>query len=143
MENQSRNSNTALWVIVTVLACILTGTIVFAFSYAEQRKKLYEVKDAMCDTTHIAEIPIATIDEVVEYREEMRKDAFLDSVYMHMPEVALRAILQKYGTEISGFDIAEEYLRNPEENNDVQLGARIQKEITIKQDSIKADSSKL
>lgn len=143
MENQSRNSNTALWGIVTVLACILTGTIVFAFSYAEQRKKLYEVKDAMCDTTHIAEIPIATIDEIVEYREEMRKNAFLDSVYMHMPEVALRAILQKCGTEISGFDIAEEYLRNPEKYNDVQLGARIQKEITIKQDSIKADSSKL
>lgn len=142
MENQSRNSNTALWVIVTVLACILTGVIVFAFSYAEQRKKLYEVQDAMCDTTQVIKY-VTTIDEIVEYREEMRKNAFLDSVYMHMPEVALRAILQKYGTEITGFDIAEEYLRNPEKYNDVQLGAKIQKEITTKQDSIKADSSKL
>ena len=142
MENQGRNSNTALWVIVMVLACILTGVIVFAFSYAEQRKKLYDVQDAMCDTTQVVEY-VTTIDEIVEYREEMRKNAFLDSVYMHMPEVALRAILQKYGTEITGFDIAEEYLRNPEKYNDVQLGAKIQKEITTKQDSIKADSSKL
>lgn len=141
MENQVKSSNTALWVVVVILAAIVAGILVFMFQHENKRNTLKQQLNTVQVDSVTSEYVAPTVDDVVYYREQLRRDKYLDSIYINMPEVALRAILQEYGTDISGFDIAEAYLRNPEKYKNIKQGADIQTEIIKKQENVTLQDS--
>lgn len=141
MENQVKSSNAALWVVVVILAAIVAGILVFMFQHENKRNALKQQLEVAMQDSVTSEYVAPTVDDIVYYREQLRRDKYLDSVYINMPEVALRAILQEYGTDISGFDIAEAYLRNPEKYKNIKQGADIQTEIIKKQENVTLQDS--
>lgn len=141
MENQVKNSNTGLWVMVVILAMILAGIIVFMFHHESNRvNELSNVEDTILVDSAECELP--TVDGIVEYRNVIKYNLKLDSTYLNMPEVALRAILQEYGTTLDANSIAEIYLQNPEKYKNIKTGADIQKTIMEKPNLISDDSLK-
>lgn len=66
-----------------------------------------------------------TINDVLEYRNYIIECNYYDSVFLHMPDIPLIAILMKYGTDMSQTDIAKEYLKNRKYYDDVSFGAQI------------------
>lgn len=141
MENQVKNNNTGLWVMVVILAMILAGIIVFMFHHESNRvNELSNVEDTILVDSAECELP--TVDGIVEYRNVIKYNLKLDSTYLNMPEVALRAILQEYGTTLDANSIAEIYLQNPEKYKNIKTGADIQKTIMEKPNLISDDSLK-
>lgn len=141
MENQVKNNNTGLWVMVVILAMILAGIIVFMFHHESNRvNEPSNVEDTISVDSTECELP--TVDGIVEYRNVIKYNLKLDSTYLHMPEVALRAILQEYGTTLDANSIAEIYLQNPEKYKNIKTGADIQKTIMEKPNLISDDSLK-
>ena len=141
MENQVKNSNTGLWVMVVILAMILAGIIVFMFHHESNRvNEPSNVEDTILVDSAECELP--TVDGIVEYRNVIKYNLKLDSTYLNMPEVALRAILQEYGTTLDANSIAEIYLQNPEKYKNIKTGADIQKTIMEKPNLISDDSLK-
>lgn len=141
MENEVKNSNTGLWVTVVILAMIIAGIIVFMFHHENARvNELSNVEDTISVDSTECELP--TVDGIVEYRNLIKYNLKLDSTYLNMPEVALRAILQEYGTTLDANGIAEIYLQNPEKYKNIKTGADIQKTIMEKPNLISDDSLK-
>ena len=141
MENQVKNNNTGLWVMIVILAMILAGIIVFMFHHESNRvNELSNVEDTVLVDSTEYELP--TVDGIVEYRNVIKYNLKLDSTYLNMPEVALRAILQEYGTTLDANSIAEIYLQNPEKYKNIKTGADIQKTIMEKPNLISDDSLK-
>lgn len=141
MENQVKNNNTGLWVMVVILAMILAGIIVFMFHHESNRvNELSNVEDTILVDSAECELP--TVDGIVEYRNVIKYNLKLDSTYLNMPEVALRAILQEFGTTLDANSIAEIYLQNPEKYKNIKTGADIQKTIMEKPNLISDDSLK-
>ena len=75
------------------------------------------------DTTTYTE-PV-TIDDILQFRKDIKEQSRYDSIFMNMPDVALIAILMKGGTEMSNSDIAKEYLQNRKDYDNVEFGAQI------------------
>lgn len=71
----------------------------------------------------------ATIQDVLVLRNNILDQMYYDSVFYHMPEPALIAILMKYGTDMSNYDIGREYIMHKADYDKVELGATIQKTI--------------
>lgn len=141
MENQVKNNNTGLWVIVVILAMIIAGIVVFMFHHENTRvNEPSNVEDTILVDSTECELP--TVDGIVEYRNLIKYNLKLDSTYLNMPEVALRAILQEYGTTLDANSIAEIYLQNPEKYKNIKTGADIQKTIMEKPNLISDDSLK-
>lgn len=66
-----------------------------------------------------------TIQDVLDMREQEREYRYLDSVYMDIPNIALIAILMRFGTDMSHTDISKEYLLNRKNYDNVEFGAQI------------------
>lgn len=140
MEKQ-KNKMAVIAMIISILAIILCG-----FSIAAHLGVTSKIKNALnpdkvesvqiTDTTTYAE-PV-TIDDILQFRRDIKEQSRYDSIFMNMPDVALIAILMKGGTEMSNSDIAKEYLQNRKDYDNVEFGAQIND--TYKQNKITPDS---
>src|SRR5574344_35521 len=61
----------------------------------------------VCDSDSVIQEP--TIKEIFEEREDVKHQAYVDSVYLNMPMPILISILQAYGTTLTFEDIVNEY----------------------------------
>lgn len=66
-----------------------------------------------------------TIEDVLQFRKDILDAEYHDSVFLHMPEIPLIAILIKKGTQLSNYEIAKEYLSNRKYYDDVEFGSQI------------------
>lgn len=138
---ESKNKMGLLSLFISILAILVSG-----FSVIMHFDALGKIKNAISpdkvesvqisDTTMYTE-PV-TIDEVLQFRRDIKEQTSYDSIFMNMPDVALIAILMKGGTDMSNSDIAKEYLQNRKDYDNVEFGAQIN--AIYKQNKIEPDS---
>ena len=118
-----------VWVVVTILALIgMIGAVIYAerenianFLNGVNQEEVQE------DPQVIIEEPVATIQDILDMREQMREDRRIDSVFLAMPKVVLIDILMQHGTSLSIKDMIYIYESNTSTYNTVLSGARAQK----------------
>ena len=118
-----------VWVVVTILALIgMIGAVIYA-----ERKNVANFlngvnqEEVQEDPQVIIEEPVATIQDILDMREQMREDRRIDSVFLAMPKVVLIDILMQHGTSLSIKDMIYIYESNISTYNTVLSGARAQK----------------
>lgn len=118
-----------VWAVLITLALIgMMGAIIYAerenianFLNGVNQEEVQE------DPQVIIEEPVATIQDILDMREQMREDRRVDSVFLAMPKVVLIDILMQHGTSLSIKDIIYIYESNTSTYNTVLSGARAQK----------------
>lgn len=147
-------SNTKFAILLITVIILIAGGTLFMYEMNKEKYPNYTeytdnipVENMEVDSQNI--VQNVTIDDVLETRKEILKCQYYDSVFLHMPETPLIAVLMKLGTDVSNAEIAREYLNNKKLYDNVQLGAQI-KEMRKKQfepDSLpkqpKLDTTKL
>lgn len=86
-----------------------------------------------------------TIEEMLQFREVLKEDRKIDSIFLAMPDIALTGVLIRLGTNVSTKTIVKEYLDNIQYYNNLQLGAAINnaiKDMNISPNYIITDSFK-
>lgn len=63
-------------------------------------------------TGTIEQVVAPTVQEVLQRRESMRLDKYVDSVFLVMPEQVLTQILVTKGTDLSNYEIVSIYISN-------------------------------
>lgn len=118
-----------VWVVLITLALIgMMGAIFYA-----ERKNIANFlngvnqEEVQEDPQVIIEEPVATIQDILDMREQMREDRRVDSVFLAMPKVVLIDILMQHGTSLSIKDMVYIYESNTSTYNTVLSGARAQK----------------
>lgn len=118
-----------VWVVLITLALIgMIGAIFYA-----ERKNIANFlngvnQEEVQEDAHITiEEPVATIQDILDMREQMREDRRVDSVFLAMPKVVLIDILMQHGTSLSIKDMIYIYETNTSTYNTVLSGARAQK----------------
>lgn len=114
-----------VWVVLITLALIgMMGAII----YAERKNIANFLNGVNQEDAHITiEEPVATIQDILDMREQMREDRRIDSVFLAMPKVVLIDILMQHGTSLSIKDMIYIYESNTSTYNTVLSGARAQK----------------
>ena len=136
MEEKS-SKNWLLWLIITILACAVTGLVVYNNIDSIDRMMSGPSSESQI-ISELAEDTIPetySIAEILQWREHTKELQRIDNVYLNMPEVILIDILLQHGTSLSSADIVYIYESNPETYNLVQSGARAQQYL----DSIKVN----
>lgn len=118
-----------VWAVLMTLALIgMMGAIIYAerenianFLNGVNQEEVQE------DPQVIIEEPVATIQDILDMREQMREDRRVDSVFLAMPKVVLIDILMQHGTSLSIKDMIYIYESNTSTYNTVLSGARAQK----------------
>lgn len=118
-----------VWVVLITSALIgMIGAIIYAerenianFLNGVNQEEVQEEPQV------IIEEPVATIQDILDMREQMREDRRVDSVFLAMPKVVLIDILMQHGTSLSIKDIIYIYESNTSTYNTVLSGARAQK----------------
>lgn len=118
-----------VWAVLITLALIgMMGAIIYAerenianFLNGVNQEEVQE------DPQVIIEEPVATIQDILDMREQMREDRRVDSVFLAMPKVVLIDILMQHGTSLSIKDMIYIYESNISTYNTVLSGARAQK----------------
>lgn len=64
------------------------------------------------ETDTIEQIIAPTVQEVLQWRENMRLDKYVDSVFLVIPEQVLTQILVTKGTDLSNHEIVSIYISN-------------------------------
>lgn len=64
------------------------------------------------ETDTIEQVVAPTVQEVLQWRESMRLDKYVDSVFLVMPEQILTQILVTKGTDLSNREIVSIYISN-------------------------------
>lgn len=64
------------------------------------------------ETNTIEQVVAPTVQEVLQWRESMRLDKYVDSVFLAMPEQVLTQILVTKGTDLSNREIVSIYINN-------------------------------
>lgn len=141
MESQNKNG-----LIYALIFSIIAFIVSIGTAISVRTNIMDDIKDAInpdkvesvqtTDTTTYTE-PV-TIDDILQFRKDIKEQSRYDSIFMNMPDVALIAILMKRGTEMSNSDIAKEYLQNRKDYDNVEFGAQIND--TYKQNKITPDS---
>lgn len=118
-----------VWVVLITLALIgMMGAIIYA-----ERENIANFlngvnQEEVQEDAHITiKEPVATIQDILDMREQMREDRRIDSVFLAMPKVVLIDILMQHGTSLSIKDIIYIYESNTSTYNTVLSGARAQK----------------
>jgi hypothetical protein len=118
-----------VWVVLITLALIgMMGAIIYA-----ERENIANFlngvnQEEVQQDAHITiEEPVATIQDILDMREQMREDRRIDSVFLAMPRVVLTDILMQHGTSLSIKDMIYIYESNTSTYNTVLSGARAQK----------------
>lgn len=64
------------------------------------------------ETDTIEQVVAPTVQEVLQWRESMRLDKYVDSVFLVIPEQVLTQILVTKGTDLSNHEIVSIYISN-------------------------------
>lgn len=64
------------------------------------------------ETDTVEQVVAPTVQEVLQWRESMRLDKYVDSVFLVMPEQVLTQILVTKGTDLSNHEIVSIYISN-------------------------------
>ena len=146
MEQQTKHSHGWMWFLIAFIA-VLSGINMYMTMDLHKHVKSTQTEQAdtiAYDDSLSYQFTEATVDDIIEYRKLMNADRSIDSTYMNMPEVALRALLMEYGTSTPADQLVEIYNRNRSKYDNIIKGANIQKEIDnhqlAAQDSIKRDT---
>lgn len=91
------------WLIVAIVA--LAIFISCARPRSPKEKQIPE-------TDTIEQVVAPTVQEVLQWRENMRLDKYVDSVFLVMPEQVLTQILVTKGTDLSNHEIVSIYISN-------------------------------
>lgn len=118
-----------VWVVLITLALI---GMIGAIFYAERENIAnflngVNQEEVQEDAYITIEEPVATIQDILDMREQMREDRRIDSVFLAMPKVVLIDILMQHGTSLSIKDMIYIYESNTSTYNTVLSGARAQK----------------
>lgn len=132
MEENVKRSLTGIKACIGVLMLLVLGIIAACFIHLRDYNALTEKVNACMEITVVTDSVTfiePTVDEILTYRNTINHDRYLDSVYLSMPEVSLRAILEEHGTGIGSWDIADIYLSDIDKYKAIEKGAKIQKSI--------------
>lgn len=106
--------------------------MVMAITFTCCESRLHRVQhgsshDLVIDSVEQPSIP--TLQEVLTFREEMRLDKYVDSVFLCMPEQILTQILVTKGTDLSTHEIVAIYIGSKDfYDNYVKKSMDIQKQ---------------
>lgn len=96
-------SKHVFWLIIAIFALI-------AFVNCARPRSPKEKQILETDT--IEQVVAPTVQEVLQWRENMRLDKYVDSVFLVMPEQVLTQILVTKGTDLSNREIVSIYISN-------------------------------
>lgn len=78
-------------------------------------------------------VSTTTIQDVLDFRKEIKQGQVIDSIFLNMPDVILIDILMNHGTHLSNKEIVTIYNSNRKSYEEVLKGARLHE--TIEKDS--------
>ena len=87
-----------IFCVIAMLSCL------FITSCKNNRQ---ESNIGVCDSDSVIQEP--TIKDILKEREDVKHQAYVDSVYLNMPMPILIQILQTYGTTLTFEDIVNKY----------------------------------
>ena len=120
--------NLAIFIIGVIFGFLATMlTITYCLPQESETTQPVEVTNDTKNTSVTHEDSIASIQDVLRFREHVRELNKADSIFMTIPDVILIDILYNHGTELSNYDIAQLYINYPETYNIVSSGARSQR----------------
>lgn len=128
----NRNNNKPgciFWSIVFAIAlAIFVGAV--AFLGHDKIAKVINLEED-CASQEIVDTiaPVPTVQDVLQFRYNIRESQRIDSVFMAIPDAVLVDILMTHGTCLSNTDIVSIYESNRERYSIVNIGALIQKEV--------------
>ena len=127
--NCNHSSNWGWWILAIIVACVITGFVVYNNTDKLDRLTGYEqpIEAQKADTVMVYKEECPTIAEILQFRKDCLEFQRIDSVYLHMPEVVLIDILLQHGTCIENSEIVRIYENYPETYNLIQSGARAQR----------------
>lgn len=127
---ETKTSKTAIAGLVISIIAVLMSAFVLTVAIATDSKPIKSlinpdpvVETQISDSDFVSE-PV-TIDEVLQFRRDIKEQLRNDSIFMNIPDVALIAILMKGGTDMSNGDIAREYITHRKDYDNVEFGAQI------------------
>lgn len=117
------------WSIIFAIAlAIFVGVMAF-LGHDKIAKVISLEEDCVSQDTAIAVTPVPTIQDILQFRIDVRENQRIDSVFMSLPDAVLVDILMTHGTSLSNTDIVSIYESNKERYSNVKIGADIQKEL--------------
>lgn len=130
-ENQYENrssSKLGWYFLLTMIAIIVAGVVIY-WQHNNIAKLINpEKQEIVCtDTASIVVEPVRTIQDVLQFRKEVREGERIDSIFMSIPDVVLIDILMNHGTSLSNGDIVYIYESNKSTYNTVLRGTEVQK----------------
>lgn len=105
---------------------VATAASLIYMNWDEVKDVFGKDKTECVQETSIIEEPVATIQDILNEREEIRETKRIDSVFLTMHDVVLIDILMQHGTNLSIKDIVYIYESNNTIYNKVMSGARAQ-----------------
>lgn len=90
----------------------LIATIVALAIFTSCEKPRIPKERQIPKTGTIEQVVAPTVQEVLQRRESMRLDKYVDSVFLVMPEQVLTQILITKGTDLSNHEIVSIYISN-------------------------------
>lgn len=96
-------SKHVFWLIIAIFALIAFVSCVRPRSPKEKQ---------IPETDTIEQVVAPTVQEVLQWRENLRLDKYVDSVFLVMPEQVLTQILVTKGTDLSNHEIVSIYINN-------------------------------
>lgn len=130
-ENQyeNRSSSKLGWYFLLTIIAIIVAGIVMYWQHDNIAKLINpEKQEIVCtDTALIAVEPVRTIQDVLQFRKDIREGERIDSIFMSIPDVVLIDILMNHGTSLSNGDIVHIYESNKSTYNTVLRGTEVQK----------------
>lgn len=126
MPANVKRSNTLQGCLFVIAVCIAISAVVYAFR-SEIKNFINPVEDNIVQFEDSAyQEPVPTIQEILEFRSDMRECQRIDSVFLTMPDVILIDILVAHGTSLSNGDIVRIYESNKQTYKSVFNGAKAQ-----------------
>lgn len=128
MEGKNQQTHWIFWVMAVIAACLATGLVVY--NNTDKIDQFYGYKQPIESQTTTVENTVTeeqSIAEILQWRDYLKEQKRVDSVYLTIPDVVLIDILIQHGTSISGQDIVYIYEAYPEIYNLIKSGARAQR----------------
>ena len=134
LEQRKPGMNGWAVAILVIIIALIAGTVAYfnvetidkitGFRPVEEQKTDSAALSIQHELIEQAENP--SIVDYLQFREDLREQKRVESVFMQMPTVVIIDILREHGTALSAEDIVGIYENYPEIYNIVQSGARSQ-----------------
>lgn len=127
LDRQPNRGNTIFWSILFALVlAIFVGVSVY-FGHDRIAESINPEKENVSQEPQIEVEPVRTIQDVLQFRKDVREGERIDSIFMSIPDVVLIDILMNHGTSLSNGDIVHIYESNKSTYNTVLRGTEVQK----------------